>query len=353
MGSSRLSQSTTNNSINKRHSKVSSQILTNEFKDDDNSKDYYEDFILTKKEKNINLNKIYILKNRINNLKQQEKKNIRQIEILQEKEEKMKKIINEKNENKKKIEEHKKKEKERFILMKKKIQEERQIQINNLNNSLIKRKEDLNKKINILKKDKKDIKNKINNNNNTVLNINKLKYEKAKTCLIFNKDKNIIIKAEKEEEKRLNRLKMMNKEKKQNLVLEKNIEILEKEEEKYLDLIKQTHLIKQKLNQNSFHSNQMSKLFIQKENSKKKKLIRLQTNEIKKMNNCCLRTFHKSIDINDNNKLYKNEDSNYNYSNSFIINKTCSKSCSNRKNRICNISYEKKIKKIIFTKKKD
>lgn len=55
MGSSRLSQSTTNNSINKRHSKVSSQILTNEFKDDDNSKDYYEDFILTKKEKNINL----------------------------------------------------------------------------------------------------------------------------------------------------------------------------------------------------------------------------------------------------------------------------------------------------------
>ena len=101
LASSRLSQSTTNKSITKRHSKTSSQsnILTNEFIEYDNRRSEYENYVITKKEKNINLNKLEILRNRINNLKQQEQKNIRQIEMLQEKEEKMKKIINEKKEN--------------------------------------------------------------------------------------------------------------------------------------------------------------------------------------------------------------------------------------------------------------
>ena len=103
--SSRISQSTTNNSMIKRHSQNSSpnNIITNLFTENDNTKNEYEDYILTKREKNNNLNKIEILRNRINNLKQQEQKNIRQIEILQEKEEKMKKIKNQKKENKKKI----------------------------------------------------------------------------------------------------------------------------------------------------------------------------------------------------------------------------------------------------------
>ena len=84
---SRFSRSTTNNSKNLKSSLASFQInLTKlDFIDKENPKNEYEDYILTKKEKNINLNKLEILKNRINNLKQQEQKNIRQIELIQEK----------------------------------------------------------------------------------------------------------------------------------------------------------------------------------------------------------------------------------------------------------------------------
>ena len=71
-----------------------------------------------------------------------------------------------------------------------------------------------------------------------MLNLNKLKYEKARTNMVFNKDKITIIKAEKEEKKRLSRIELMNKEKKYNISLEKNIEALEQEEEKYLELIR-------------------------------------------------------------------------------------------------------------------
>ena len=364
---SKLSRSTTNNSKTKKNSITSlhMNLKKNDFIEIDNPKDEYEEFISTKKEKNINLNKIQILKNRINNLKQQEQKNIRQIEILKEKEEKMKKIIKEKKENKKIIEDNKKKEHDKFILMKKKIQEDRQMQINNLNNSLMKRKENLYKKAKLVKNNKNEIKNKINKNNNTVLNVNKLKYEKAKTSIIFNKDKNMIIKAEKEEQKRRNRIELMNKEKLQNITLEKDIEMLEQEEEKYLDLIKQTQLLKQKLNKNSFHLNKNNKSFINKsidikdlQKINKKDTIRLQTNEnyknkILKINNDYpMRTFHKSIDASLTNdyscddkkqKLYINENVNTKNEKATIFNTINSKSCSNR-NCKDNISFDKNFK---------
>ena len=188
--SSRFSQSTENNSKNKKYSIASSQLnfIPNEF----NPKDEYQNYMHIKKEKNINLTKLELLKNRINNLKQQEQKSIRQIALLQEKEEKKKKIIKLKNENKKLVEQHKKKEQDRFMLIKKKIQEVRQSQINNMNNSVMRRNENLNKKIIKIKKNKNDIKNRINRNNNIILNMNKMKYEKAKTSSIFHKDKNLI-----------------------------------------------------------------------------------------------------------------------------------------------------------------
>ena len=109
--SSRFSRSTTNNSKNKKNSITSSHInfIAKEFVENDNHKEEYDEYILTKKERNINLNKLETLKNRINNLKQQEMKNIQQIKSLQDKEEKMKKIIKAKKENKKMIDEHKKK----------------------------------------------------------------------------------------------------------------------------------------------------------------------------------------------------------------------------------------------------
>ena len=366
--SSKLSRSTTNNSKNKKVSITSLQynFIKNDI-DKETPKDEYENFILTKKEKSINLNKIEILKNRINNLKQQEQKNIRQIEILQEKEEKMKKIINAKKENKKKLENFKKKEHDNYMLIKKRIQENRQIEIMNLNNSLMRRRETLNKKVLNLKKDKNEIKKKINTNNNAMLNLNKLKYEKARTNMVFNKDKNTIIKAEKEELKRRSRIEMMNKEKKQNISLEKNIEALEQEEEKYLDLIRQTQLIKQKFNNNSYY-NSNNKSFITKSSDNKdlkrmnkKKLLRLQTDESYKKNffimknNLRIRTLHNSIDansinnyfnINNNNKnqiknkIYNNEKTDIKNENKNFYDSIFSKTCSNRINNYESINLE-------------
>ena len=367
--SSKLSRSTTNNSKNKKVSITSLQynFIKNDI-DKEAPKDEYENFILTKKEKSINLNKIEILKNRINNLKQQEQKNIRQIEILQEKEEKMKKIINAKKENKKKLENFKKKEHDNYMLIKKRIQENRQIEIMNLNNSLMRRRETLNKKVLNLKKDKNEIKKKINTNNNAMLNLNKLKYEKARTNMVFNKDKNTIIKAEKEELKRRSRIEMMNKEKKQNISLEKNIEALEQEEEKYLDLIRQTQLIKQKFNNNSYY-NSNNKSFITKSSdnkelkrTNKKKLLRLQTDENYKKNffimknNLRIRTLHNSIDansinnyftnINNNNKnqiknkIYINEKTDIKNENKNFYDSIFSKTCSNRINNFESIHLE-------------
>ena len=365
MTSSRFSRSTTNNSKYKKNSITSSQIklIENESIEKNEPKDEYEDYIITKKEKSLNMNKIEILKNRINNLKQQEQKNIRQIEILQEKEEKMKKIINAKKENKKMIDNYKKKEQDKFNLIRKKIQEDRLIQINNLNNSLLKRREDLNKKKQVLKKNKNEIKNKINRNNNNILNTNKQKYEKAKTSMIFNKDKNMILKAEKEEEKRNQRIQVINKEKMQNISLEKNIEILEQEEEKYLELIRQTKLLKQNLNNNAFNTNNINRSFINRNinnnelekinNITNKKFIRLETdenykNKVLKINkNSHLKTVHNSIDLNsiDNyfnkrQKLLINENKTNKSLNKKIINNFDSKSCTNRNNTE-NLSFDK------------
>ena len=315
--SSRFTISTSNNSKYKKNSITSSKIklIGNEFIEKKEPKDEYEDYIEVKKEKNINLNKLELLKNRINNLKQQEQKNIRQIEVLQEKEEKMKKIINAKKENKKIINDYKKKEQDKFNLIRKKIQENRKIQMNNLNNSLLKRRENLNEKIQILKKNKNSIKNKINRNNNNLLYNNKLKYEKAKTNMIFNKDKNIILKAEKEDKKRKDRLLIINREKMENISLEKNIEQLEQEEEKYLNLIKQTQLLKQKLNNSSFNNNYEKGTFINRNKKNKelekfnnsnnnKRLIQLKVEDnyyknkvLKISDGVHLRTFHNSIDL--------------------------------------------------------
>ena len=363
--SSRFSISTSNNSKYKKNSITSSKIklIGNEFIEKKEPKDEYEDYIEVKKEKNINLNKLELLKNRINNLKQQEQKNIRQIEVLQEKEEKMKKIINAKKENKKIINDYKKKEQDKFNLIRKKIQENRKIQMNNLNNSLLKRRENLNEKIQILKKNKNSIKTKINTNNNNLLYNNKLKYEKAKTNMIFNKDKNIILKAEKEDKKRKDRLLIINREKMENISLEKNIEQLKQEEEKYLNLIKQTQLLKQKLNNSSFNNNYEKRIFINR-NKKNKELAKFNNSnnnkqliQLKVENNYCknkvlnicgdvhLRTFHNSLDLDDNyfnkkkNFLKYEKEINKSLDKKATINFE-NKSCYNR-NKNLNLSFDK------------
>ena len=366
--SSMFSRSTTNTSKNKKNSINSSHFhfITKEFVENEKPKEEYEDYILVKKEKNLNLNKLEILKNRINNLKQQENKNIQQIKSLQEKEEKMKKIIKAKKENKKMIDDLKKKELDKFLLIKKKIQEDRQTQINNLNNTLLRRKEMLNQKAKMVKQTKNEIKNKINKNNYSTLNKNKIKYEKSKTSHVFTKDKNIIAKAEKEEQKRRDRKEIINKEKLENLCLEKNIELLIQEEEKYLNLIKKTQLIKQKLNDNLFSSTQFNKSFINKSNDiketkclnsiNKSNYLRLKTEEnfnnnksIKSNNNLRLRTFHNSLDLDsinnycDKKKIIMNKKKK-NSINRKLINNIGAKSCSKKINKDEDLSVEEKNK---------
>lgn len=366
--SSRFSQSTENNSKNKKYSIASSQLnyIPNEF----NPKDEYQDYLYIKKEKNINLTKLELLKNRINNLKQQEQKSIKQIALLQEKEEKKKKIIKLKNENKKLLEQHKKKEMDRFMLIKRKIQEVRQSQINNLNNSVMRRNENLNKKAIKIRKNKNDIKNKINRNNNAILNMNKMKYEKAKTSSIFHKDKNMIMQAEKEELKRKKRIEMINKEKRQNVSLEKRIELLEQEEEKYLTLIKQSKLIKQKLKFNLTNNNIISKSFMNKsvdnfnndsnkikQNNKKNKFRKLNTKDNFKFKNIKMnvndkRMLHNSLDLsfidnyyNKMNKLYNNQKNEKTLFYRKLMERSGSKSCTNKIWKNENLSYEKRKEK--------
>jgi len=366
--SSRFSQSTENNSKNKKYSIASSQLnyIPNEF----NPKDEYQDYLYIKKEKNINLTKLELLKNRINNLKQQEQKSIKQIALLQEKEEKKKKIIKLKNENKKLLEQHKKKEMDRFMLIKRKIQEVRQSQINNMNNSVMRRNENLNKKAIKIRKNKNDIKNRINRNNNAILNMNKMKYEKAKTSSIFHKDKNMIMQAEKEELKRKKRIEMINKEKRQNVSLEKRIELLEQEEEKYLTLIKQSKLIKQKLKYNLTNNNIISKSFMNKsvdnfnndnnkikQNNKKNKFRKLNTKDNFKFKNIKMnvndkRMLHNSLDLsfidnyyNKMNKLYNNQKNEKTLFYRKLMERSGSKSCTNKIWKNENISYEKKKEK--------
>lgn len=370
IASSRFSQSTENNSKNKKYSIASSQL--NYIPDEFSPKDEYQDYMYIKKEKNINLTKLELLKNRINNLKQQEQKSIRQIALLQEKEEKKKKIIKLKNENKKILEQHKKKELDRFMQIKKKIQEVRQSQINNMNNSVLRRNENLNKKALKIKKNKNDIKKRINQNNDLILNMNKMKYEKAKTSSIFYKDKNMIMQAEKEELKRKKRIEMINKEKRQNISLEKRIELLEQEEEKYLDLIKQSKLIKQKLKYSLTNNNIMSKSFLNKsvdnicndntkikENNKNNKFKKLHTKDNYKFKNIKMnvnvndkRMLHNSLDLsyidnyyNKMNKLYNNQKNEKNLFYRKLMEKHGSKSCTNKIWKTENISFEKRKEK--------
>ena len=368
--STRFSQSTENNSKNKKYSIASSQLnfIPKEF----NPKDEYQNYMYIKKEKNINLTKLELLKNRINNLKQQEQKSIKQIALLQEKEEKKKKIIKLKNENKKLIEQHKKKEHDRFMLIKKKIQEVRQSQIINMNNSAMRRNENLNKKAIKIKKNKNDIKNRINQNNNIILNRNRMKYEKAKTSSIFYKDKSMIMQAEKEELKRKKRIEMINKEKRQNISLEKRIEQLEHEEEKYLTVIKQSKLIKQKLKYHLTNNNFASKSFMNKsvdnfnnnsnkikENNKKNKIIKLNTKDNFKFKNIKMnvsvnnkRMLHNSLDLsfidnyyNKMNKLYNNQKNEKTLFYQKLLEKNESKSCNSKIWKNEDISYEKRKEK--------
>lgn len=254
--SNNLSQSTSINSnskltkseISKDTNNFSFLDYTDDLEDKNNN---YSNYIAIKKTKYTNLNKLELLKNRINNLHQQEIKNINYIESLIKKENKISKIKKEKNEDKKKLNEFKKQEIQKQNLMREKIRKEKVKKNLDDENNKIRKNEELQNKINEIKVNKLEIKNKINNNKAFQNKQKKLMYEKANTMKIFQKDQSKIGKAEKEDQKRKLREMIIKKEEKFNKTIENNIELLEQEEEQCLFNIRQTQILRNKAKMSS------------------------------------------------------------------------------------------------------
>ena len=113
---------------------------------DYNENDEYED-ILTKRGKVKDRNKIEYFKNYINNFKETKFKTARPIEIFRKKEDKKQKEINAENINiiKENIQNNQEiSNNNKFNLIKEKFQQERQNQIENINNNIAKKKNEIN-----------------------------------------------------------------------------------------------------------------------------------------------------------------------------------------------------------------
>ena len=309
---------------------------------DYNENDEYED-MLTKRGKVKDKNKIEYFKNYINNFKETKFKTARPIEIFRKKEEKKQKeikgeninIIKENIQNNQDINDNSNK----FNLIKEKFQEERQNQIVNINNNNIikKKNENNNQKSNKVKKTMQEINDKIIKNNEVILN--KIK-----------KNKNVTKIMEKEKEKIKKKImKLKEKEQPKNLSTGKALELLDKDNEKFLKLIKAKKMrktIKKQLNKSFNNSYNIKKFFNELVEIKEfSPIIKTDTNENAKRQIKYIRNkLHmKIICSNDkyiNNKLEK-EIFNKKRHNSNKIAKYLSKSCSNKsKNNIENNNKE-------------
>ena len=227
----------------------------NDFNENDECND-----MLTKRGKVKNKSKIEYFKNYINNFKEIKFKTARQIEIFRKKEDKNKKDIKEKKENLDIINENTEKEqninKIKFNLIKETFQEGREAQLENINNINNKKNEMINNKHQKIKNTKKEIANKIIRNNEELLN--KLKKNKNKT------------KYEENEKDKMKKkiMKLKEKNKKKNLSTEKIFELFDKDNEKFLKLIKAKKMrkIKNKISK-SFNNSYKKDVYFNKENN--------------------------------------------------------------------------------------
>lgn len=296
---------------------------------DYNENDEYED-ILTKRGKVKDKNKIEYFKNYINNFKETKFKTARPIEIFRKKEDKKQKEINAENINiiKENIQNNQEiSNNNKFNLIKEKFQQERQNQIENINNNIAKKKNEIsNQKPYKVKKTKQEINDKIIKNNEVILN--KIK-----------KNKNVAKIVEKEKEKIKKKImKLKEKEQPKNLSTGKALELLDKDNEKFLKLIKAKKMkktIKKQLNKSFNNSFNIKKYFNDEAEIKEfTPIIKTDTNEntkrqIKHIRN---KLHMKIICSNDkyiNNKLEK-EIFNKKRRNSNKASKFLSKSCSNK-----------------------
>ena len=206
---------------------------------------------LTKRGKVKNKSKIEYFKNYINDFKEKKFKTARQIEIFRKKNEKNKKNLNEKKEVMNFIQKEQENKKNKFNIIKEIIEEGREAQIENMNNINNKKNEMLNNKELKAKKNKKEITNEIFRNNENILK--KLKNHKNKTKV-----------EESGKEKIRNKIMYFkNKNKNNNLSCGKISDFLDRNNEKFLQLIKtkKLKLNKKKLSK-SFNKTNKDKLFV-------------------------------------------------------------------------------------------
>lgn len=237
--------------------KTNNKIALNLFKDDIDDFDEnieYEEALTKRGGKNKNKSKIEYFKNYINNFKEKKFQTARQIEIFRKKEEKNKKQIYEKkdfinfiNSN---IKNEKDNNKNKFNKIKEIIEEGREAQIENMNNINNKRNEIFNYKELKSKKTKKEKKEIIFGNNEDFLK--RLKKNNNKRTI-----------EEFEKEKIRNKIMdLKNKNKNHNLSCGKISDFFDRNNEKFLQLIKakKLKLNKKKLSK-SFNKSNKVKLF--------------------------------------------------------------------------------------------
>ena len=316
---------------NNNNNKIALNLFQGDINDYNENDDEFGD-ILTKRGKVKNKAKIEYFKNYINNFKEIKFKTARQIEIFRKKEDKKPKEIKEKkeiNEDINVINDNILKKKNncnnRFNLIKETFQEGRQDDSDKINNNIFNQKNEIeNKKPQISKKNKKEINNKKIKNNEELLNIIKKNKNMAK----------IIEKEKKKMKKKIGKLK--EKENVKNLSTGKALELLDKDNEKFLKLIKAKKMrlmIRKQLNK-SFNNSYNKDKYFNNENKIESSIVKTFSNEnIKRKMRDIQNKFHMKIispkDIYINNYKEK-EIFNRKYKNTIKSSKYLSKSCSNK-----------------------
>ena len=298
--------------------------------DDYNENDQYEE-ILTKRGKMKNKSKIEYFKNYINNFKEIKFQTARPIEIFRKKEDKKQKEMEEENINIIKDNIQKNLDinnNNKFNLIKEKFQEERREQIENLNDNDISNEKN-SQFTDKVKKTKKEISDKILKNNEVMLN--KIK-----------KNKNMAKIVEKEKEKiKKKKMKLKEKENPKNLSTGKALELLDKDNGKFLKLIKAKKIrktIKRQLNKsfNNFYNKE--KYFLNEvEIELFSPITKTNSNENtkRKMKNIRNKLHMKIIYPNDKfiNTILEKEMFNKKRKNSIKASTYLSKSCSSKKDK--------------------
>lgn len=315
---------------NSNNNKIALNLFQGDINDFDENEEYED--ILTKRGKVKNRAKIEYFKNYINNFKEIKFKTARQVEIFRKKENKKQNRLKEKTDNninmKENIQKNKVNFNDKFNLIKETFEESRQNQLDVINNNINNQRNNVeDKNPQKSKKTIKEISNKILQNNEEIMN--KLKKNKNMTKIV-----------EKEKLKIKNKImKLKEKDKRKNLSTEKAFELLDKDNEKFLKLIKakkMRKMVKKQLNK-SFNNSYNKEKYFNNENQIQASLTKTVSNEIAERRIKIIRNkFHMKIISSKNiffNSMIEKEIFNKKCKNKTKVSKYLSKSCANKKDK--------------------